>query len=94
MEYSNKQNAELYLVHLMFSDKELALQIKEKVKIEDFIDPNLRLIVELCYRLLAEDCELRIDLAMNQIDEPNIKNLLSEIGSDLNTVRQPKTNRT
>jgi hypothetical protein len=64
----------------MFSDKELALKIKEKVKIEDFIDPNLRLIVELCYRLLAEDCELRIDLVMNQIDEPNIKNLLSEIG--------------
>ena len=78
--YPNKQNAELYLVHLMFSDKELALKIKEKVKIEDFIDPNLRLIVELCFRLLAKGCELRIDLAMNQIDEPNIKNLLSEIG--------------
>jgi len=79
-DYSNKQNTELYLVHLMFSDKELAIQIKEQAKIENFTDPNLRQIAELCYQLLDEDCELRIDLAMNQIDEPNIKNLLSEIG--------------
>ena len=88
--YPNKQNAELYLVHLMFSDKELALKIKEKVKVEDFIDPNLRQIVELCYRLLAENCELRIDLAMNQIDEPNIKNLLSEIGVTTISFDNPK----
>ena len=79
-DYPNKQNAELYLVHLMFSDKELALKIKEQVKIEDFTNPNLRLIVELCYRLLAEDYELRIDVVMDQIDEPKIRSLLSEIG--------------
>ena len=71
VELGNNQNAELYLVHLMFSDKELALaEIKEKVKIEDFKDPNLRQITELCYQLLAEGRELRIDLVMNQIDEP------------------------
>ena len=78
--HQNKKNVELYLVRLMFSDKELALKIKEKVKIEDFIDPDLRLIVESCYRLLAEGCELKVDFIMNQIDEPNIRNLLSEIG--------------
>jgi len=79
-EHQNKKNVELYLVRLMFSDKELALKIKEKVKVEDFIDPDLRLIVESCYQILAEGCELKIDLLMNQIDEPNIRNLLSEIG--------------
>ena len=76
----NKQNAELYLVYLMFSDEELAQTIKEQVEIENFTDPNLRKIVELCYRLLDEGCELRIESAMNQIEEPNIKNILSEIG--------------
>ena len=80
VDHLNKENAELYLVHLMFSDKELAQTIKKKVQIEDFTDPDLRKIVELCYRLLAEDCELRIDSAINQIDEPRIKNILSEIG--------------
>ena len=78
--HQNKKNVELYLVRLMFSDKELALKIKEKVKIENFIDPDLRLIVGSCYRLLAEGCELKVDFIMNQIDEPNIRNLLSEIG--------------
>ena len=78
--HQNKKNVELYLVRLMFSDKELALKIKEQVKIEDFIDPDLRLIVGSCYRLLAEGCELKVDFIMNQIDEPNIRNLLSEIG--------------
>ena len=78
--HQNKKNVELYLVRLMFSDKELALKIKEKVKIEDFIDPDLRLIVGSCYRLLAEGCELKVDFIMNQIDEPNIRSLLSEIG--------------
>ena len=78
--HQNKKNVELYLVRLMFSDKELALKIKEKVRIEDFIDPDLRLIVGSCYRLLAEGCELKVDFIMNQIDEPNIRSLLSEIG--------------
>ena len=79
-EYSNKQNAELYLVHLMFADKELALQIKEQAPIENFTDPDLRQIAELCYQLLDEDCELRIDLAIDRVDKPTIKTLLSEIG--------------
>ena len=78
--HQNKKNVELYLVRLMFSDKELALKIKEKVKIEDFIDPDLRIIVGSCYRLLAEGCELKVDFIMSQIDEPNIRSLLSEIG--------------
>jgi DNA primase len=77
---SNKQNTELYLVHLIFSDKELALQIKEQVKVEDFADPNLSQIVELCYQLLAEGCEPRIDLVIDKINEPKIKTLLSKIG--------------
>ena len=77
---SNKKNTELYLVHLMFSDKELALQIKEQVKIEDFVDPDLCQIVELCYQLLSEGCELRIDLVMDKVNEPKVKTLLSKIG--------------
>ena len=79
-DYSNKQNTELYLVHLMFSDKELAIQIKEQAKIENFTDPNLRQIAELCYQLLDEDCELRIDSVMDRLDKPKIKTLLSKIG--------------
>jgi DNA primase len=77
---SNNQNTELYLVHLMFSDKELALKIKEQVKVEDFEDPNLCQIVKLCYQLLSEGCELRIDLVIDKINEPKTKTLLSKIG--------------
>ena len=64
----------------MFSDKELAIQIKEQAKIENFTDPNLRQIAELCYQLLDEDCELRIDSVMDRLDKPKIKTLLSKIG--------------
>ena len=77
---SNNQNAELYLVHLIFSDKELALKIKEQAQIDRFTDPNLRQIVEICYQLLLENSELRVDLVLDQIDDPKIKTLLSEIG--------------
>jgi DNA primase len=77
---SNKKNTELYLVQLMFSDKELALQIKEQVEIDAFTEPNLHQIVELCYQLLAEGTELRIDLVMDKISDQKIKNQLSKMG--------------
>jgi len=87
---SNKENAELYLVYLMFSDKELALKIKEQVKVEDFKDPSLCQIVELCYQLLSEGSELRIDFVMDKINEPKIKTLLSKIGVTTISFDNPK----
>jgi len=76
----NKQNPELYLVHLMLADKELALQIKQQITIESFQDPDLRQIAELFYQLIDKGCGLRVDLAIDRVDKPSIKALLSEIG--------------
>ncbi|MGY8766429.1 MAG: hypothetical protein ACKVI5_06180 [Nitrospinaceae bacterium] len=79
-ELGNNQNAELYLVHLMFADKELALRVKEQVSIDHFKDSNLRQITELCFQLIDEGRELKIGLVIDMVDSPIIKNLLAEIG--------------
>ncbi|MDP6334765.1 MAG: DNA primase [Nitrospinaceae bacterium] len=79
-ERAGKQNPELYIVHLMLADKRLALQIKEEVPVDKFEDPSLRQIVELFYQLIDEGCELRVDLAIDRVEEPTTKTLLSKIG--------------
>jgi len=79
-ERRGRQNPELYLVHLMLADKELASQVKEQIPINKFEDPNLRQIIELFYQLIDEGYELRVDLAIDRVDEPKIKTLLSKIG--------------
>ena len=79
-ELPSKQNPELYLVHLILTDMGLALKIKEQISIKKFEDPSLRQIVELCYQLIDEGGELRVDRAIDRVDEPKIKTLLSKIG--------------
>jgi DNA primase len=79
-ELGNNQNAELYLVHLMFADKEFALQVKKQVSIDHFKDSNLRHIIGLCFQLIDEGRELKLGLVIDLIDNPIIKNLLAEIG--------------
>ena len=88
--HPNKQNAELFLVQLMFSDKELALQIRENVKVEKFTDYSLCQIAGSCYQLLDENSELRIDSVMDRIDEPKTKKMLSEIGVTTISFDNPK----
>jgi DNA primase len=81
-EQRNKQNPELYLVHLMLADKESAIKIKNQVSAEEFENPALRQIIELFYNLIDENRELRVDHAIDCIDEPETKALLSRIGVD------------
>jgi len=87
---SNKQNAELFLVQLMFSDKELALLIRENVKVEKFTDRSLCQIVGSCYQLLDGNSELRINFVMDRIDDPKAKKILSEIGVTTISFDNPK----
>ena len=47
---------------------------------ESFKDPDLYQIVEQCYQLIDEGCELRVDQAIDRVSEPKIKTLLSKIG--------------
>ena len=58
----------------------MALRIKEQVPVKQFKDPNLRQVVELYYQLIDEGCELRVDQAIDRVNEPKIKTLLSKIG--------------
>jgi hypothetical protein len=81
-EQRNKQNPELYLVQLMLANKELAIKIKNQVSAEEFEDPALRRIIELFYNLINENRELRVDHAIDYIDELETKALLSRIGVD------------
>ena len=80
VEHPSKQNSELYLVHLMLADKELAIQIKEQIPVDNFKDPDLFQIVELFYQLIEEGCGLRVDQIIDRATEPKIKTLLSKIG--------------
>ena len=58
----------------------MALKIKEQIPIKKIKDPDLRQVVELCYQLIDEGYELRVDQAIDRVDEPKIKTLLSKIG--------------
>jgi DNA primase len=81
-EQRKKQNPELYLVHLMLADKKSAIKIKNQVSAEEFEDPALRQIIELFYNLMDKNLELRVDHAIDRIDEPEAKAILSRIGVD------------
>ena len=78
----SKQSPELFLVHLMLADKNLALKIKGSVPAEEFEDPTLRQIAGLFHELIDEGRDLRVDSAIDRIEESETKTLLSKIGVD------------
>ncbi len=76
----SKQDPELYLVHLMLSDKKIAGEVRERAAPEDFADPGIRSVVALIFDLLARDMPIQIDRMLDQTDVPEIKALLTRIG--------------
>ncbi len=73
-------NLEKYLVHLILSDKKTAKIILLQVTPEEFSDPALRAIVQTCQRKINAGEDLKIDQLLDQTEEPEIRNILSQLG--------------
>lgn len=87
----NKQNPELYLVHLMFSDKNVARTILDQISIEEFQDPALRSIAQALNDLMEKGAGARIDQILDRLENPEEKALLTRIGLELIAFEDPKT---
>ncbi len=74
-----KQNPELYLVQVMFSDKNLAEEIRDQVDPEEFQDPGLRRIVEAAYGLQKEGRTVEASQLLDRIEHPEAREILTRI---------------
>ena len=75
-------NLEKHLVHLILSDKETAQMIFLEVDPEDFSDPVLKNIAQICRQKIDNDEDLRIDQLLGQTEDPETRNVLSRLGLD------------
>jgi len=75
-----KPNPELYLIHLLLSDQQAAGEIRARVSIEEFSDPDLRQVGELIYRFLDAGQPVQVDRLLDQAKSQETRALLSEIG--------------
>jgi DNA primase len=73
-------NLEKHLVHLILSDKETAHMVYLKVDPEDFSDPILKNIAQICRQKIDNDEDLRIDQLLGQTEDPETRNVLSRLG--------------
>lgn len=77
---TKKPDSELYLVHLLLSDQQVARKIRDRVSTEEFSDPDLRQIGEMIYRFLDTEQSVQVDRLLDQVERPEIRALLSKIG--------------
>ena len=73
-------NLEKHLVHLILSDKETAQMVFLEVDPEDFSDPILKTIAQICRQKIDNDEDLRIDQLLGQTEDPETRNVLSRLG--------------
>jgi DNA primase len=71
---------ELYLIHLMLSDEQAAKEIKDQLSTDEYQDELYREIARELYSRIDENQSLRLDLILEQIDNQEIKAVLSEFG--------------
>ncbi|VAX27517.1 DNA primase [hydrothermal vent metagenome] len=76
----DKPNPELYLVHLLLSNQQVARKIRARVSLDEFSDPELRQIGELVYGLLDIEQPVQVDRLLDQVERPETRALLSKIG--------------
>ena len=77
---TGKPDPALYLIHLILSGQQVATQIRNRVSIEEFNNPDLRQIAELIYRNLDTEQSIQVDRLLDQTERPEIRALLSKIG--------------
>ncbi|MGV7219933.1 MAG: DNA primase [Nitrospinales bacterium] len=71
---------ELFLIHLILSDEEAAKEIKNQLSPDEYHDELYREIAKNLYSRIQENQPLRLDLILEQTDNPEIKSVLSEFG--------------
>lgn len=76
----NNSAPELYLIHLMLSDSNAAKEIRGKIDVQGFNDPDLKQVGEMIYQFLDAGRPIQIDRLLDQTEIPEIRALLSRIG--------------
>ena len=71
---------ERHLVQLILSDKETAQKVLHAVNPEDFSSSVLRTIAITCSQKIQEDESLEIDKLIDNTDNPEAKDLLTQLG--------------
>ena len=71
---------ERHLVQLILSDKETAQKVLHAVNPEDFSSSALRAIAITCSQKIQEDESLEIDKLIDNTDNPEAKDLLTQLG--------------
>ena len=71
---------ERHLVQLILSDKETAQKVLQAVNPEDFSSSALRAIAITCSQKIQEDESLEIDKLIDNTDNPEAKDLLTQLG--------------
>ncbi len=75
-----KPNSELYLIHLLLTDQQVARKIRARVSIEEFSNPEFKQVGELVYRFLDTEQPVQVDRLLDQTERPETRALLSKIG--------------
>ncbi|MEC7640663.1 MAG: DNA primase [Nitrospinota bacterium] len=74
---------EYYLLHLLLSGDKPARIIRKQISLEELQDEHLRHITGLLYAMLDTGESVRVDRALDQTDQPEVKTLLTQIGLSL-----------
>ena len=77
---TEKPDPELYLIHLLLSDQQVAGEIRNRISIEEFNNPDFRQIVEMIYPLIDTEQPVQVNRLLDQTELPEIRALLSKIG--------------
>ncbi|MEC9423284.1 MAG: DNA primase [Nitrospinota bacterium] len=71
---------ERHLVQLILSDKKTAQKVLQAVNLEDFSSATLKAIAITCSQKIQEDESLEIDKLIDNTDNPEAKDLLTQLG--------------
>ncbi len=79
---SKKTRPELYLIHLMLSDPQMASKICNQISIEEFNDPDLKQVGRLIYQFVESGQTIQISQLLDQTEHPEVRALLTQVGLD------------
>jgi len=76
-----KMNPEAYLIHLMLSGGQTYIEkVNAKIALDEFLDPLMRKIAELLFRMIAENREIRIDGILDMTDDAEVASQITQMG--------------
>jgi len=77
----SKMNPETYLIHLMLSGVQSAIEeIKSRVTLDEFLDVEMHAIAELLYKMADDGRTIRIDSILDMTDDPKVTSKITQMG--------------